>query len=147
MDKRVQCFYACPECGTLAPYLQRRCDCGYRFRRRWPNDRRLVVAIVILSVLLVCSAGVIWYQHEVLPWKWAVNSTPLLSEKYGEGYNAGYAAGMAAVLAEEEKAAGSFAEWSDAKQAAEETAPISTLPPLTSPPALPSLTLPSLRGD
>lgn len=128
MEKKVQCFYACPECGALMPYLQRRCDCGYRLRRRWPKDRRLVVAVAVLSVALILAVGVIFYQQESLP---------------AEGYDAGYAA----ALAEEETVAGSFAEWSDARQAAKETAPISTLPPLTSPPVLPDLRgLPPLVG-
>lgn len=129
-DREVQCFYACPECGALMPYLQKRCDCGFRFRRRWPKDRRLVVAVVVLSVALALAVGVIWYQQETLPGKYA-----------GAGY-------VAERMEEDPPRSESFAEWSERNHSAVEgVAPISTAPPLATPPTLPSLVLPSLRGE
>ena len=59
MEREERFFHECPECGLLTPWLQRKCDCGYRFKRRLPPDRRLVALIVVLAVLLAGAAGYI----------------------------------------------------------------------------------------
>lgn len=59
MDRQERFFHECPECGLLTPWLQGKCDCGYRFKRRLPLDHRLVALIVVLAVLLAGAAGYI----------------------------------------------------------------------------------------
>ena len=73
MDHQEKYYHACPSCGMLTPYLQGTCDCGYRFRRKFPKDRRMAYLAGVLSVLLVVAVF------------------------YAAGrYDAGYSAGVAA---------------------------------------------------
>lgn len=73
MDHQEKYYHACPSCGMLTPYLQGTCDCGYRFRRKFPKDRRMAYLAGVLSVLLVVAVC------------------------YAAGrYDAGYSAGVAA---------------------------------------------------
>lgn len=59
MEREERFFHECPECGLLSPWLQGKCDCGYRFKRRLPPDRRLVALVAVLAVLLAGTAGYI----------------------------------------------------------------------------------------
>ncbi len=59
MDPKERIFRECPSCGILVPWIQWRCDCGYRFRRKLPHDSRLSILVFVLSVLLALSVGYI----------------------------------------------------------------------------------------
>ena len=59
MEHKERYFHECPECGLLTPWVQRKCDCGYQFRQRAPADRRPVIAVFVLSVLLALAVGYI----------------------------------------------------------------------------------------
>lgn len=50
-----RCFHECPNCGLLTPYLQSRCDCGYRFATKKPtkSSRNLNAVCVILLIASV----------------------------------------------------------------------------------------------
>nr|WP_326184903.1 hypothetical protein [uncultured Oscillibacter sp.] len=54
--RKERYFHECPECGLLTPYLQTRCDCGYRFSSCKPkgagNEIAIVFIILIISVFL-----------------------------------------------------------------------------------------------
>lgn len=52
-------FHECPECGLLSPWIQQKCDCGYKFNRKFLPNRLSITVIVILSTLLTASIIVI----------------------------------------------------------------------------------------
>lgn len=59
MERKERYYHECPECGLLTPWLQRKCDCGYRFKQSAPASRRSTVAVFALSVLLALAVGYI----------------------------------------------------------------------------------------
>lgn len=79
MEREERFFHECPECGLLTPWLQGKCDCGYRFKRRLPPDRRLVTLIAVLAVLLAGAVGYIMADEKTVqpvPAEAAVVPTP-----------------------------------------------------------------------
>lgn len=56
-------FHECPECGRLSPYLQSRCDCGYRFVGSEAQYKTCPeCGSIIPSGQIVCDCG-----HVTLP--------------------------------------------------------------------------------
>lgn len=56
-------FHECPECGRLSPYLQSRCDCGYRFAGSEAQYKTCPeCGSIIPSGQIVCDCG-----HVTLP--------------------------------------------------------------------------------
>lgn len=56
-------FHECPECGRLSPYLQSRCDCGYRFAGGEAQYKTCPeCGSIIPSGQIVCDCG-----HVTLP--------------------------------------------------------------------------------
>lgn len=62
MASRERIYRCCPQCGQLVPYIQMKCDCGYRFLSRIPKASkkelpRLKIITVALGVLclLLCA--------------------------------------------------------------------------------------------
>ncbi len=56
-------FHECPECGRLSPYLQSRCDCGYRFTGGEAQYKTCPeCGSIIPSGQIVCDCG-----HVTLP--------------------------------------------------------------------------------
>lgn len=74
MQRKERFFHECPQCGLFIPWLQGKCDCGYRFKRRFPPDRRIVALIAVLSALLLISVGII---ARILPESVPVMEAPL----------------------------------------------------------------------
>ena len=57
MKREERYYHECPECGLLTPWIQGRCDCGYKFRKKFTRDHSFAVIACVLSALLAFSAG------------------------------------------------------------------------------------------
>lgn len=80
-------YHKCPKCGTLSPWLQMRCACGYQFTGKLFSERRYKTCSACGSLVpatqLFCGCGhVLIFSHR------------LTKEDLKAAYTQGYAAGM-----------------------------------------------------
>ena len=70
MASRERIYRCCPQCGQLVPYIQMKCDCGYRFlshiskapKKEAPHQKFLTGTLSALCVVLCISSICTFFQ-------------------------------------------------------------------------------------